>query len=109
MVVKAELEKLGLHYIVVELGEAEIMENISAEQHDQFKVALLKSGLELLDDKKSVLIQKIKNEAKNKKNPTTFHDFSCNISINPKNKKNKKNKNSRRALSNREPTFNLKR
>lgn len=61
MVVKAELEKLGLHYIVVELGEAEIMESISVEQHDQFKDALLKSGLELLDDKKSVLIQKIKN------------------------------------------------
>ena len=61
MVVKAELEKLGLHYIVVELGEAEIMENISVEQHDQFKEALLKSGLELLDNKKSVLIQKIKN------------------------------------------------
>jgi len=61
MVVKAELEKLGLHYIVVELGEAEIMEDISVEQHDQFKDALLKSGLELLDDKKSVLIQKIKN------------------------------------------------
>ena len=61
MVVKTELEKLGLHYIVVELGEAEIMEDISVEQHDQFKVALLKSGLELLDDKKSVLIQKIKN------------------------------------------------
>ena len=59
MVVKAELEKLGLHYIVVELGEAEIMESISAEQRDQFKEALLKSGLELLDDKKSVLIQKI--------------------------------------------------
>ena len=61
MVVKAELEKLGLHYTVVELGEAEIMEDISAEQHDQFKAVLLKSGLELLDDKKSVLIQKIKN------------------------------------------------
>jgi AraC-like DNA-binding protein len=37
------------------------MESISAEQRDQFKEALLKSGLELLDDKKSVLIQKIKN------------------------------------------------
>ena len=61
MVVKAELEKLGLNYIVVELGEAEIMEDISEKQHDQFKEALLKSGLELLDDKKSVLIQKIKN------------------------------------------------
>jgi len=61
MVVKAELEKLGLHYIFVELGEAEVMEKISSEQHDRFKEALLKSGLELMDDKKSVLIQQIKN------------------------------------------------
>ncbi|MES1198177.1 MAG: AraC family transcriptional regulator [Chitinophagaceae bacterium] len=61
MVVKAELEKLGLHYVVVNLGEAEIMENITAEQHDQFKEGLFKSGLELMDDKKSMLIEKIKN------------------------------------------------
>ncbi|HET9746065.1 MAG TPA: AraC family transcriptional regulator [Chitinophagaceae bacterium] len=61
MVVKAELEKLGLHYTSVELGEADIVEDISAEQQDQFKLALLKSGLELMDDKKSILIQKIKN------------------------------------------------
>jgi len=61
MVVKAELEKLGLHYTTVELGEVEVMENISDEQHDLFRTALLKSGLELMDDKKSVLIQRIKN------------------------------------------------
>ena len=61
MVVKEELKKLGLHYTTVELGEVEIMEDISIEQHNQFKVALLKSGLELMDDKKSILIQKIKN------------------------------------------------
>ena len=61
MVVKDELTKLGLHYITVELGEADIMETITANQHDQIKLALLKSGLELMDDKKSVLIQKIKN------------------------------------------------
>ena len=61
MVVKEELKKLGLQYTTVELGEVEIMEDISAEQHDQFQVALLKSGLELMDDKKSILIQKIKN------------------------------------------------
>ena len=61
MVVKSELEKLGLHYLVVELGEADIMENISPEQTEKFREALLKSGLELMDDKKSVLIQKIKN------------------------------------------------
>lgn len=61
MVVKDELKRLGLHYTSVELGEVEIMEDVSVEQQDQFKVALLKSGLELMDDKKSVLIQKIKN------------------------------------------------
>lgn len=61
MVVKEELEKLGLQYITVDLGEVEISGYISALQHDQFKVALLKSGLELMDDKKSILIQKIKN------------------------------------------------
>jgi hypothetical protein len=61
MVVKAELEKLGLHYTTVELGEAEIIENISGEQHDQLKATLLKSGLELMDDKKAVIISKIKN------------------------------------------------
>ena len=61
MVVKTELEKLGLHYTTVELGEVEIMEKITTEQHDRFKEALWNSGLELMDDKKSVLIQKIKN------------------------------------------------
>lgn len=60
LVVKEELAKLGLHYNSVELGEAEIQENITVEQQDQFKAALLKSGLELMDDKKSVLIEKIK-------------------------------------------------
>ena len=61
MVVKDELTKIGLHYTTVELGEADILENISARQQQQFRAALLRSGLELIDDKKSVLIQKIKN------------------------------------------------
>jgi len=61
MVVKAELTKLGLHYAIVELGEVDVLENITTEQQNEFKVALLKSGLELMDDKKSVLIQRIKN------------------------------------------------
>lgn len=60
MVVKDELKKLGLHFIIVELGEVEIMENISEEQREQLNAALLHSGLELMDDKRAVLIEKIK-------------------------------------------------
>jgi AraC-like DNA-binding protein len=61
MVVKEELTKLGYHYVYVELGEAEVIEHVSAEQHELIRIALLKSGLELMDDRKSILIQKIKN------------------------------------------------
>jgi AraC-like DNA-binding protein len=60
MVVKSELEKLGLHYTTVELGEAEIRENISAEQWERLSIGLKKTGLELMDDKKSILVEKIK-------------------------------------------------
>ena len=61
MAVKEELKKLGLHFIVVDLGEVEIMEDITYEQKEKLKVGLLNSGLELMDDKRSVLIGKIKN------------------------------------------------
>jgi AraC-like DNA-binding protein len=61
MIVKEELKKLDLRYIIVELGTVEIMEDISQKQREQLKVSLLRSGLELLDDKKSILIEKIKN------------------------------------------------
>ncbi|SRR5579871_683633 len=60
MLVKAELDKLGIHYKTVELGEAEIEENISAAQWNELNAALKKSGIELIDDKKSILIEKIK-------------------------------------------------
>jgi len=60
MVVKAELEKLGLHYILVDLGEVEIMEDISKTQVKQLDAALLNAGLELTDDKKTILVEKIK-------------------------------------------------
>jgi len=61
MMVKEELKKLGLHYMVVDLGEVEIMETLSTEQREQLKSALLDSGLELMDDKRAILIEKIKN------------------------------------------------
>ena len=61
MIVKEELKRLGLNYTRVDLGEVEIMEDISSEQREQLKNAIFKSGLELMDDKKSMLIEKIKN------------------------------------------------
>lgn len=61
MIVKVELKKLGLQYFIVELGVVDLMEDITFNQRDQLKINLFKSGLELLDDKKSILIEKIKN------------------------------------------------
>jgi AraC-like DNA-binding protein len=60
MVVKSELEKLGLHYSTVDLGEVEVKEEISAEQLSRLGIALKKTGLELMNNKKSILVEKIK-------------------------------------------------
>lgn len=61
MVVKEELSKLGIEFTKVELGEVEIDNPISNELREQLAEGLMKFGLELIDDKKSVLIQRIKN------------------------------------------------
>lgn len=61
MMVKEELNKLRIKYKVIDLGLVDLLEDISQTQHDQLKKNLLKSGLELLDDKKSILIERIKN------------------------------------------------
>jgi hypothetical protein len=60
MMVKSELDKLGLEYGSIDLGEVEVKEPLLPEKHAQLKAALLKSGLELMDDKKAILIEKIK-------------------------------------------------
>ena len=60
MLVKEELKGLGLRYANVELGAVDLLEDITQKQHDDLKKNLLKSGLELLDDKRSILIEKIK-------------------------------------------------
>jgi AraC-like DNA-binding protein len=61
LAVKEELNKLGLHFVVVDLGEVEIMEELTPEQLAGLQRGLLLSGLELMDNKKSMLIEKIKN------------------------------------------------
>ena len=59
--VKDELKKLGLHFIIVDLGVVEIMESLTSEKRELLKKGLLASGLELMDDKRAILIEKIKN------------------------------------------------
>ena len=61
MAVKTELKRFGLHYIMVELGTVEIIEDITDEQREHLKKALYYFGFELMDGKKAILIEKIKN------------------------------------------------
>ena len=61
LIVKSELENLGIPFITVELGEVETINELTPIQYSQFKKALLSFGLELLEDKKSMLIEKIRN------------------------------------------------
>jgi AraC-like DNA-binding protein len=60
MVVKAALDKLGLHYGTIDLGEVDVDENMTTVQCDELKAALVQSGLELMYDKNALLIEKIK-------------------------------------------------
>ncbi len=59
MAVKEELRKMGLHFVVVELGEVDVMETLTAEQRTELNQGLLASGLELMDDKRAVMIEKV--------------------------------------------------
>jgi AraC-like DNA-binding protein len=61
LAVKEELKKLGLHFVVADLGEVEIMEDITPEQYQKLQLGLISAGLELMDDKRAVLIEKIMN------------------------------------------------
>ncbi|HLP54112.1 MAG TPA: AraC family transcriptional regulator [Fluviicola sp.] len=60
LAVKEVLNKLGLHSVVVELGTVEIMEELTREELDELKKELAAIGLELLDDRRMILIERIK-------------------------------------------------
>ena len=62
MVVQDEMRKIGITYVNVDLGVAEISEEITPEQHEQLRANLLRWGLELLDDMKEILVERIKNQ-----------------------------------------------
>jgi AraC-like DNA-binding protein len=61
MVVKAELEKLGLNYKQVKIGEVDLAGDINPEQLEMLDIGLKRAGLVLMDDKKSILVEKIKS------------------------------------------------
>lgn len=61
IVVEEELKKLGIQSAAAELGMVDVYGDITDRQREDFRAALLVSGLELLDDKRSILIEKIKN------------------------------------------------
>jgi YesN/AraC family two-component response regulator len=61
MIVKFEIENMGLHPQQVSLGEADVLEDLSLTQITELDHALRKSGIEVLENKKSILIEKIKN------------------------------------------------
>lgn len=60
LAIRNELKRLGLHFILVDLGVVEIMENISSEKRQMLKANLFDAGFELMDDKKAILIEQIK-------------------------------------------------
>ncbi|MBW6479083.1 MAG: helix-turn-helix transcriptional regulator [Bacteroidales bacterium] len=61
MKVKEELNKLGIDYLSIDLGIVELENNPPAELHERLKQNLINSGLELIEDKKSILVERIKN------------------------------------------------
>ena len=60
MLVKAELDKLEIDYAYVELGEVQLKKPISPGQYQELREALIRSGLELIEDKKAILAEKIR-------------------------------------------------
>jgi AraC-like DNA-binding protein len=60
MLVKEALKALGLHFVIVELGEVDVMENLTTTQREQLRLALQEAGLELMEDKRAILLEKIK-------------------------------------------------
>lgn len=61
LMVKEELKRIGLHEVAVDLGVVEISDEITDQQRQELRERLQKTGLELLDDNKSILIERIKN------------------------------------------------
>jgi AraC-like DNA-binding protein len=60
IMVKEILKKQGFRNAIVDLGMVEIIEDITEEQREQLKCVLLRIGLDLIENPKTILIEKIK-------------------------------------------------
>lgn len=61
LMVKAQLDQLQINYTTIDLGVVELAEMLSAEKKQMLGANLSVSGLELLDNKKSILIERIRS------------------------------------------------
>ncbi len=61
ILVKQELDNLGFTNVKVELGVVDIQEEVTLEQLNQLTENLKLSGLEVIDNKKDILVERIKN------------------------------------------------
>jgi AraC-like DNA-binding protein len=61
MVVRNEMDRLGIDYKNIQLGEVELDEEPTEATLGQFRERLAADGFELLDDKKSKIVERIKN------------------------------------------------
>lgn len=62
MAIISELDKQGIAFQSVELGEVVLKEQPAKSKLDPFKVGIEQLGFELIDDKKSKIIERIKAE-----------------------------------------------
>ena len=61
MILKDQLDKLQLPYVLTGLGEIEIIDTVSIDQYNELETSLNKYGIEIIDNPKNVFTQKIKD------------------------------------------------
>lgn len=61
VLVQEELEALGVFDVSVKIGEVDINGKLTLQQYDELKHNLSQYGLQIVEDKKSILIERIKN------------------------------------------------
>lgn len=79
MAVRDELNKLGLHFIIAEMGVVDIMEDITPLQRGLIKTGLNVTGLELIEDKNALLIDHLKKIITDKLNDLSDESSKVNF------------------------------